>query len=171
MGSGNIAARLKRTVDPVSSALNAVGTGVLFALMLLTVADVVLRHRFTLNQPIPGVFELTELTMVVVVFFGLAFTASKKGHIAVDLVVARLPQRWQGAVDSLTGLLSLGVFALIIWQSAIFALEAVLAYYEVTDILDIPVFLFKLLVPLGALVLWFQLVVSLLESLRKAAGR
>ncbi|MFQ5825838.1 MAG: TRAP transporter small permease [Dehalococcoidia bacterium] len=161
---------MKRTVDPVSSVLNAVGTGVLFALMLLTFADVVLRHRFTLNQPIPGVFELTELAMVVIVFFGLAYTASQKGHIAVDLVVAKLPQRWQGAVDSLTGLLSLGVFALIIWQSTIFAYEAVL-HHEVTDILDIPVFYFKFLVPLGALVLSFQLVISLLESLRKAAGR
>jgi len=161
---------LKRVFDPISSALNAVGTGVLFALMLLTVADVILRHRFTINQPIPGVFELTELTMVVVVFFGLAFTASKKGHIAVDLVVAKLPHRWQGVIDSFTSLLSLGVFALIIWQSAIFAYEAV-TYHEVTDILDIPIFFFRFLVPLGALVLWFQLLVSLLESLRKAAGR
>jgi TRAP-type C4-dicarboxylate transport system permease small subunit len=168
MGIGNIAVKMERTVGPISSVLNAVGTGVLFLLMVLTAADVSL--RYFLNHPIPGVFELTELAMVVVVFFGLAYTASKRSHIAVDLVVARLPQRWQGVIDFITGLLSLGVFALIIWQSTLFALEA-LAYHEVSDILNIPTFYFKLLVPLGALILSFQLVVSLLESLGRTATR
>ena len=159
-----VAVTTERTVGPISSVLNAVGTGVLSVLMLLTCADVFL--RYFLNRPIPGVFELTELAMVVVVFFGLAYTASKNSHIAVDLVVARLPQRWQGAIDFITGVISLGVIALIIWQSALFAQEA-LAYHEVSDILDIPTFYFKFLVPLGASVLFLQLVASLFESLSR----
>jgi len=142
--------------------------GVLLLMMFLTTADVTL--RYFLNRPIKGAFELSEFMMVVIVFFGLAYTAAQRGHVSVELVVSRFGERVQALIDSVTSLLSLGIFSLITWQTALNAKAAWLSG-EVSMDLQLPVFVFKSLVPLGSLVLCLELLVSLTFSLIKVSGR
>jgi TRAP-type transport system small permease protein len=157
-----------KKVHAISSVLNAVGAGVLFLMMFLTSADVFMRFLF--NRPIKGAFELTELMMVVTVFFAVAYTESKKSHIGVELLVDRLRQRAQAGIDALTSLLSLGIISVILWQGALSAHETFLKG-EYSALLKIPLFYFKALVPLGALVLNLEILVSLIHSLRRVANR
>jgi len=104
---------MEKKLHSLSTVLNGVGVGVLFLLMLLTSADVLLRYLF--NSPITGTFELTELTMIVTIFFALSYTASRGGHIRVELIVDRLNRRSQAVIDSVTSLFSLVIVSLIIW--------------------------------------------------------
>lgn len=56
----------------------------LFALMVMTFCDVILRSAF--NAPIEAATELTRIFMAIAVFAVLpVISASKDGHIAVDL--------------------------------------------------------------------------------------
>jgi TRAP-type C4-dicarboxylate transport system permease small subunit len=55
----------------------------LFALMLMTFADVVLRSVF--NAPIEAATELTRILMAVLIFSVLPMISAGNGHIAVDL--------------------------------------------------------------------------------------
>jgi TRAP-type C4-dicarboxylate transport system permease small subunit len=83
--------RLKSGIERCVRALAAVaGTGIL-AMMLLTCADVFLRYFF--NAPIEGALDVTEMLMVIIVFFGLAYCGWTGGHVAVDLMYTMLPHR------------------------------------------------------------------------------
>jgi len=73
------------------------------AMMLLSTADVVLR-RF--GKPIPGTYELVGFLGTIVVSFALGFTSLEKGHIAVELLVSKLPLRTQLAIETFTNLFS-----------------------------------------------------------------
>ncbi|MCD6674696.1 MAG: TRAP transporter small permease [Burkholderiaceae bacterium] len=63
----------------------------LFALMCLTVADVVGRYVF--GKPLPGGFELTEMLLAVAVFASLPLVELREEHIAIDLLDRWYPER------------------------------------------------------------------------------
>jgi len=99
---------------PISVVLQGVGAGVLTVMMLLTASDVTLRQ---FKIPIMGTDDITAFLMAILVSFGLAYCAIRKGHVKVDLVVERLPSRVQAIIDTVTTLLGLGLCTLITWQS------------------------------------------------------
>jgi len=162
----NKAARLlDRGIDPIGTKLNNVGMSILVAMMLLTVVDVFLRYLF--SRPIRGAYELTEFMMLIVVFFGLAYTASKKRHIVVDVLVSRFSQQTQVVIDSITYFLSLGICSLIAWQSAVEA-KTLWLTGQTSGSLYIPVHPFIWLVAVGCALLSLVLLVNLLDSLAQA---
>ena len=89
-------------------------------MMLLTFADVIMRSA---GHPIPGTFEIVGFLGIVVAAFAIAYTQHTKGHVAIDYLVALLPHRVQSAARSVAYLLSSGLFALLVWQSILFARE------------------------------------------------
>ncbi len=132
--------------DLISRVLNAVAGGTLFLMMLLTAIDVVLRYAF--NRPIGGTYEITELMMVIVIFFALAYTQATKAHVSVDFLVARLSKRKQKIIDFLNHALAFAMLLLMTIMSFIKAFQ-VMTRGEVSPTLSIPVYPFFLLVGLG----------------------
>jgi TRAP-type C4-dicarboxylate transport system permease small subunit len=114
MWSNRASDSLYKVVSPVSVVLHGVGAGVLAVMMFLTVSDVTLR-RFKL--PIMGTDDITAFLMAILVSFGLAYCAVKKGHVQVELLVEHLPSRIQAIIDSITTFLGFGLCVLITWQS------------------------------------------------------
>jgi TRAP-type C4-dicarboxylate transport system permease small subunit len=64
--------------------LGVAASAILFAMMLLTAADVVARYVF--NRPLRGAFEVTELMLVVLIFAGLPLVAYAKAHVVMDFI-------------------------------------------------------------------------------------
>lgn len=83
----------------------------LFALMLLTFADVMLRS--VLNAPIQVAADLTRLLMAVTVFSVLPLLSARGGQISVDLLDG-LFQRWRLARWR-DALVDLACGAMLIW--------------------------------------------------------
>jgi len=96
----------------VTRILGYIAAAALFLMMLLTTVDVGGRYLF--QAPIMGVYELTEFMMVCVVFFSLAYTQSRKGHVEVDILVGRFPKRVQEALTIVNYIVSILVFAPIL---------------------------------------------------------
>jgi len=113
-----------KIIDKISSLLNTItgklATILLFAMMLLTSLDVVGR---LLIRPIHGTHELTYLGLAVMVFISLGFTQGAKGHISVDVIVNRFPQRVQAIFDTISYLSALVIVSLMAWQTYEFALR------------------------------------------------
>lgn len=89
----------------------------LFALMILTCADVV--GRYFLNRPVPGATELTEMGLAVVVFSIMPIVTWRGGQIVVDLFDNILPHAMLRALIWLSTALigtSLYFVALRVWQ-------------------------------------------------------
>ena len=64
--------------------LSDVAAFALAAMMLLTIADIVMKNLF--HRPIPGTFELVEFLMVIAVFFGMPEVFRSQSNICVDLI-------------------------------------------------------------------------------------
>lgn len=103
----------------LSTLFGAVAAIALFAMMLLTFADVV--SRKFLSGSITGAVELTELGMLTMIFFALPLASLGGEHIVFDLLDRVLPAallRWQQALaHTLTGLVFAGA-ATVVWQRA-----------------------------------------------------
>ena len=107
-------------------------TGMLGILMVLTVANVILRDIF--NNPIRGTPELSEFIMVLVVFLALAWCAVTRKHVKVELITGRLPLKVQRILTGFTLFLTLGIFVTITWRSF---LESMVVY-DTTSLLRLP---------------------------------
>ena len=103
-----------KIINSLSRILNIAASGVLAAMMFLTVSDVLL--RYFLRRPILGATELTENMMVCLAFLGLAWCAVQEGHLKVDLVMTHFSPRVQAIVDSITSCAGLILVALIAWR-------------------------------------------------------
>lgn len=159
--------RFERIINSLSRVLNLVGAGVLVIMMALTVVNILVRPVY---HSILGIPELVSYGFVVVVCFGLAYTAVMRGHVSVELLVSRFPQRVQVAIDIITCLLSIGVFAIIAWQSAVYGWEQWLVG-EYAPILEFPIIPLRYILVLGFTVLCLALMLNLFKSLTQVVRK
>jgi TRAP-type C4-dicarboxylate transport system permease small subunit len=159
---------VRRSISSLSRALNIVGVSTLMIVMILTVADVSL--RYLVNHPIAGTFELTEFLLVILASFGFAYTALQNGHVTVDLVIERFSPKIQAVIDTITSLISIGVFVTVTWASILYARSEWKAK-AVSTILLLPRFPFILVVAVGCAVLCLALLVNLLNSVNKVVKK
>ena len=92
---------------------NVVAGIVLTGMMLLTVADVILRSG---GKPIVGSFELVAFCGAVVIGFSIPFTSWVRGHIYVDFFIQKLPQTARRIFHLATRCLGIGLFLMIGWN-------------------------------------------------------
>jgi len=152
---------LHRGITWISGSFNALAGLAVVIMMLLTCADVVMR---LFRSPVPGTYEIVGFLGTVVIAFSLAQTSLEKGHIAVEIVVAKLPQRVQIGVDAFVCLIGSALFALIARQSFIYALD-IKGSGEVSVTLMLPIYPFILGIAAGSGLLC---IVLALDSVRSA---
>ena len=134
-------------------------------LMLLTAGDVIGRTFF--NKPIPGTFELSEYMLSVLILLGAAYTQQVKGHVGVDFLTKRFSPKTQAVLRALTTVAALFIIAILVWQGCVLGIHE----RTVSDQLRVPQWPFKLLVAVGGLLLWMELLVDLISSVLTIAGR
>lgn len=109
--------------------LGYAAAAVLFAMMLLTCADVA--GRYFLNRPIIGGFELTEMLLAALIFTALPLVTLRNEHVTVDLFDSVTPARLlriQHLIASLIGALCTAYLA---WRLGVRA-ESMLAAGQTT---------------------------------------
>ncbi|WP_282605155.1 TRAP transporter small permease [Pelagibius sp. Alg239-R121] len=121
----------------------------LFALMVMTFADVILRS--TINSPISAATELTRLFMAIVVFASLPVITWRNEHVVVDLLdpffKGRAAQIRDVFVDGLAGVVVIWP-AIRVYELAGRAKE----YGDTTEYLHIPQFYIAYFIALSACV-------------------
>jgi TRAP-type C4-dicarboxylate transport system permease small subunit len=103
--------RLERIAATAFGGLAAVA---LAAVMLVVVADVVLRNLF--GYPMRGQFELVELGLSATVFLALPAVFLQGAHLVVDVADHFVSPRVKRFLDLFGGAASLVALALILWQ-------------------------------------------------------
>ena len=156
---------LEKAVFPVSRLLLYIGQFTLILMVMLTVADVFL--RYVLNRPILGSYELTEFMMAVLVFSTIGYTMVVKGHVVVDLVFTKLPQRIKDILECITSFIAFILFAVVAWRNVMQA-DTAWGRNDVTAELFIPISPFILFVAIGIAVLALVLFAQFIQSFAKA---
>ena len=133
----------------------------LVVIMLLGVSEVILR---LFGASIYGVFEMIGFIGSVVVFFSMPQTLIQKGHIRIEVIVSRCTKRVQAAIDTITGLLSIGVCALVVWQACLVAAD-MLRSGEVSLTLGIPFYPFVYGIAFSCVLLGLIFLLEVLDSI------
>jgi len=85
----------------ISKLLNIIaGMSVTF-MMLLTVADVLLRAG---GHPIIGTFEIVALLLALVIGFGIPQVSLDRGHVYMDFLLEKLSKRGKNVMNTITRL-------------------------------------------------------------------
>jgi TRAP-type C4-dicarboxylate transport system permease small subunit len=142
--------------------LALIGGWVIVALMVYTVADVILRYVF--NHPFSGSIEVTEFAMAVIVFLGIAWCGWLGGHVAVDILERPLEDPRLRFVPVILTFISGVLFAAIAWLTVD---EALATMSRVSNMMRWPHYPFQFVVALGSAMYAIVLFIQCVQALRK----
>lgn len=141
---------IKNIIQTTTRVLGYIGMMLIFPMMLLTSSDAAMRGIW--SKPIPGAFEMSSFILSVFILLGIAYAHQMKDHVRVTILVDRLPLNLSLLLSIFTTLLSMSVIAVLAWQGWVLSLETV----NVSDMLRIPQWPFRMLVCLGAVFLFLE---------------
>jgi TRAP-type C4-dicarboxylate transport system permease small subunit len=99
--------------------LGSMSGAIVFALMVLTVLDIVLRKMS--GQGVAGVIEYSEVFLVAGVFFAFAAAQVEGFHVSTSVLTSRMPtaaRRVVEAMGALMGAIIVGIMAYVATQAA-----------------------------------------------------
>jgi TRAP-type C4-dicarboxylate transport system permease small subunit len=111
---GNVARREWFVWHWTRGVLAAVISIVMFAMMMLTVADVTTRALF--NKPVPGSFEISTYLLAILVFASLPLVTWDEQHVKVNLFDHLVPDALKLPLDAVLSLISTVVVAVITYR-------------------------------------------------------
>jgi TRAP-type C4-dicarboxylate transport system permease small subunit len=130
-------ARFERFIIGTCSVFYWIARFALFAVMMLTCADVFFRYVF--NHPLRGGYDLVALLGSIVISFSLPATTLKKSHVIMEALTGRLPEKGKRILSLVTGLLGVILFIIIGWNLLIYG-TILLRSGEVFPTLRLPIF-------------------------------
>lgn len=152
-------------VDALSLWSGRLASWLTLAAVLLLTIEVVRRYFF--NSPTLWAHEVTTLMFGLLYVLTGAYAHREKAHVGVDVFYARFSPRGQALID-LLGFAFLTLFAgsltvygwqffLASWQNKEFSLANA----------SLPIYPFKLAIPVGAFLLWLQGFAQFLRDLQR----
>lgn len=155
--------RFSRILPRLAVGLLLLGAVGMIISMFLGVADVV-GTKF-LGLPVPGTLEITESTMVLIVFGALAYTQERRDHIRVELLYGYVGPRAKSFMEAVTHVLALVFFALLAWQG----INELIYSWEIREAtmgtVRFPLYPARFLLVIGTVLLLLQLVADVISDL------
>jgi len=109
-----------KTINGISRFLNIIAGISLTFLMLLTIADVILRG---FKSPVPGTYEMVAFAGAVVIGFSLPRTSWLRAHIFVDFFILKFSQKGRDIFNIATRCVVIVLFFLIGWNLIKFGID------------------------------------------------
>jgi TRAP-type C4-dicarboxylate transport system permease small subunit len=163
-GLGLIIHYLEKILKPLLIAASVVACTALALMMVLTFLNV--SGRVTLDLPIKGYFELIELGMLLMTVFAIGFTASKKGHIRVDILTAYIPKKVNRYLDILVWLIAFVFFVFVTWRGVVNGLDN-LGDKLTTGVLHWPIYPFNFILAAGTALLALEFLKNCLQAINE----
>src|SRR4030066_1986651 len=107
-------------IKGLSRFLNLIAGIALTFMMLLTVADIILRF---LRRPIVGTYELVAFSGAVVIGFSVPLTSWMRGHVYVDFLILRFSQKIRNVFNIITRVLVICLFLMIGWNLIVYGMD------------------------------------------------
>jgi TRAP-type C4-dicarboxylate transport system permease small subunit len=155
---GSHLSRADQLLFKLESFLNLIGGGVIFAVVLLAVANIL--GRKLLDLPVSGYIDWTEQSMAFFAFLGIAYCQRLGGHIRMDIFVGSLKGRPLWFFELLSTLLMFVMTVLLVHGSYGHFLRAWTLGDSSFDI-ELPTWPAKLVVPVALSILALRLFLQL----------
>lgn len=134
------------------------GKAVSFFIILLALLvgfEVIARYVF--QSPTIWASELSIMIFGTSIIIGGAFTLLENGHVNMDIIHTRLPIRIRALVDIITSILAFAFAIVLLWKGGASAMKSIKAWEHASTLWAPPLYPFRLMLPLGALLLLLQL--------------
>lgn len=160
--------RVRRALDRVNRVMAALSVGCIAVMLVLTILDIT--RRTVSGRSVEGVNELGEVAMVFIVFLGLAYAEQRRAHVAVTLLVRRLPHRVAAGMEAAGIAL---VMAVVVWMVVVTgerALESLAVGEYRFGLVRIPIWPARIVIVVGLAAYLLQLGLRLVDDLRVMRG-
>ena len=160
---GRFLTHVDRVLGRVENAFNLVAGVLIFALMLLGVAQIVLRVAF--DSPIFGYIDIVEVSMVGFGVLSIAFVQRVGGHVRMELLVSRLRGRALWLAEA-AGVLVAALIVAVLIPYSYRHFERAYLFGDSTIDIELATWPAKLVVPVALGLLLLRLVAQLVGYLR-----
>ena len=106
--------RFEAVVFRINQVLHFVAGFILMAMLTITIIDIVARKLF--DNPFPGVIELTEVGLVLVIYLAMGYAQHFDDHVTIDLLYEALPQRGRRLLASVASVAAAAIGMFLAWR-------------------------------------------------------
>jgi len=138
--------------------------GLSVIMMLALVREVVGRYVF--NNPTDWAVDLNCFLLVIMVYLGAAYTTSIDGHVRADFLYEQVKGRPKAALDIFIDVASIFYVSILLWEGGMMAWDSFLVNEVSSGGVRWPLFPFHAMVPLGAALVIFLLLVRIAGSIK-----
>lgn len=151
-------------------ALAIVAMGAIALMSFSTSADII--KRWIMIWPFPGVHQLNETLMVVMVFLGIGWSQLHRRHIRVSFIISRMSDRRTVIMDIIACLFCLVCIFFLGWKTLQEGLYSVsILEFSGMGNVRFPVYWARMLIPLGALIFAGQLIIDIWTNFTRLRGK
>lgn len=134
-----------------STYLGLLSATIVVALVMVVSYETLMRFLFN-NAP-GWAIEIPRLMFLCVIFLGLAYATKIDAHVGLDLLTSRFSKRSQALLKAVTCFLSLGVTAILLWQTMRILVDSIREKWQTATTVPVLEWPFYVMVVLGCLVM------------------
>ncbi|HUT67654.1 MAG TPA: TRAP transporter small permease [Dehalococcoidales bacterium] len=134
---------------------------IIMVLCLYTTGDVI--GRYILNKPLWAAYELSLIFLIYITFWGIAYVQSRGGHMRLGFLWQQCGPRGRAALDLLTVLIGIFIFAIVTWQGWLWAIDSWVIKEETMGAWTVLLFPARFGLAIGATMLLLQYIIDLLR--------
>ncbi|AFM27741.1 TRAP transporter large permease subunit [Desulfomonile tiedjei] len=150
---------MMRVLKPVSLWSGRLAAAMIMIMAFAMVLDVLLRKYF--STTIPQVMEFEQWLMASVVFFSIAHTQIRGGHVSVDMLSSKFSERTRILTESFGLCIGAALFAIVAVEH-VTKIQHAIAMHEIGIVLQWPLWPFYAIVVLGSILICLVFTAQLL---------
>ncbi|MEW5898378.1 MAG: TRAP transporter small permease subunit [Bacillota bacterium] len=158
---------MEKFIHRLNTGLAWVAAGALMIMMLLSVANIILRLA---HRPLGGTAEAVGWLAAITAAFALGYTQLHRGHVAIDLFVARLPARPRAGIAAAASFAAAAFFALAAWRVGVLA-HRLGQLGKLSETMHVSYYPFTYAVAFGLACLALILLMDLLKAGKEVFGK
>lgn len=155
--------KLYKSIDRISYLCGLVGAILLFFLGPLAFYEVVVRK---MGHPTTWAFHILCYIQIFLIWFGLAYGQSVRGHVSVDLVTRLLPLKMQVITRIVSTFLCLVISTILCWQGWRLVHRSYTIKLMTVEEIHHPVYWIQIPVIIGAVLLFLVFLRQLLSDIQ-----
>lgn len=125
-------------------------------IIVTLVLDITLRA--TISYTLGPITDIDRLLLVYLPFLGGAWLLRSEGHVKVDILLRRLPQKSQFILTALFSTIGIVIGILMLWYGGKLTIELIQRNALTLDILETPMWVYQIPVPIGGLLFCGQFI-------------
>lgn len=157
--------RIKKTILSIQN-ITSVISGLLSYLIILITLTVSIEviGRYVFNHPTSWVWPINRQLFGIFILMALAYTQSNNGHIRIEIFYDRFPPGLKTAARWFALMVMLSFVVVLVWQTSLMAINAVVAGEKASGAFKIPIYPFKVLIPVASIILGIEVIVSFISG-------